>query len=39
MQNQIVGSDDRNNWNDLMSNFCSVLIVSGGTLAHVFDVC
>ncbi|PCH43053.1 ARM repeat-containing protein [Wolfiporia cocos MD-104 SS10] len=26
MQNQIVGVDDRNNWNDLQSNFCSVLI-------------
>lgn len=28
LQNQIVGSDDRNNWNDLISNFCSVIIVS-----------
>lgn len=26
MQNQILGVDDRNNWNDLQSNFCSVLI-------------
>jgi importin subunit beta-1 len=26
MQNQIVGTDDRNNWNDLQSNFCSVII-------------
>ncbi|KAH9834388.1 ARM repeat-containing protein [Rhodofomes roseus] len=26
MQNQIVGVDDRNNWNDLQSNFCSVII-------------
>ncbi|KAF9813282.1 hypothetical protein IEO21_05666 [Rhodonia placenta] len=26
MQNQIVGIDDRNNWNDLQSNFCSVII-------------
>ncbi|KAI0070966.1 ARM repeat-containing protein [Panus rudis PR-1116 ss-1] len=25
VQNQIVGVDDRNNWNDLMSNFCGVL--------------
>ncbi|KAH9893956.1 ARM repeat-containing protein [Cubamyces lactineus] len=25
MQNQIVGADDRNNWNDLMSNFCAVI--------------
>ncbi|EIN05909.1 ARM repeat-containing protein [Punctularia strigosozonata HHB-11173 SS5] len=24
MQNQILGVDDRNNWNDLQSNFCSV---------------
>jgi hypothetical protein len=28
VQNQIVGTDDRNNWNDLQSNFCSVIIVS-----------
>lgn len=28
IQNQIVGIDDRNNWNDLQSNFCSVIIVS-----------
>ena len=27
-KNQILGVDDRNNWNDLQSNFCSVLIVS-----------
>ena len=27
-KNQILGMDDRNNWNDLQSNFCSVLIVS-----------
>ncbi|KAG6899172.1 hypothetical protein C0993_012665 [Termitomyces sp. T159_Od127] len=26
MQNQIVGVDDRNNWNELQSNFCSVVI-------------
>ncbi|KAH9948461.1 ARM repeat-containing protein [Amylocystis lapponica] len=26
MQNQILGIDDRNNWNDLQSNFCSVII-------------
>ncbi|KIM58066.1 hypothetical protein SCLCIDRAFT_1218905 [Scleroderma citrinum Foug A] len=26
MQNQIVGIDDRNNWNELQSNLCSVLI-------------
>lgn len=26
LQNQILGIDDRNNWNDLQSNFCSVLI-------------
>ena len=26
-KNQILGMDDRNNWNDLQSNFCSVLIV------------
>ncbi|GBE87129.1 ARM repeat-containing protein [Sparassis latifolia] len=26
MQNQILGVDDRNNWNDLQSNFCSVII-------------
>ena len=27
-QNQIVGVDDRNNWNELQSNLCSVVIVS-----------
>jgi hypothetical protein len=27
MQNQILGVDDRNNWNELQSNFCSVVIV------------
>lgn len=26
-QNQILGIDDRNNWNELQSNFCSVVIV------------
>lgn len=26
MQNQILGVDDRSNWNELQSNFCSVLI-------------
>ncbi|KAG6861797.1 hypothetical protein C0995_011677 [Termitomyces sp. Mi166 len=26
MQNQIIGVDDRNNWNELQSNFCSVVI-------------
>ncbi|KAJ7085208.1 hypothetical protein B0H15DRAFT_988759 [Mycena belliarum] len=25
-QNQILGVDDRNNWNELQSNFCSVII-------------
>ncbi|KAH9922336.1 ARM repeat-containing protein [Epithele typhae] len=25
MQNQIIGVDDRNNWNDLMTNFCGVI--------------
>ena len=27
-KNQILGMDDRNNWNELQSNFCSVIIVS-----------
>ena len=27
MQNQILGMDDRNNWNDLQSNLCSVTVV------------
>jgi hypothetical protein len=27
LQNQILGTDDRNNWNELQSNFCSVVIV------------
>ncbi|KAI0314478.1 karyopherin Kap95 [Amylostereum chailletii] len=26
VQNQIVGADDRNNWNDLQSNLCSVIV-------------
>jgi importin subunit beta-1 len=26
VQNQILGIDDRNNWNDLQSNLCSVLV-------------
>lgn len=28
LHNQIVGVDDRNNWNELQSNLCSVVIVS-----------
>jgi len=28
IQNQILGVDDRNNWNELQSNLCSVVIVS-----------
>lgn len=28
MQNQILGVDDRSNWNELQSNFCSILVVS-----------
>ena len=28
VQNQILGVDDRNNWNDLMTNFCGVITVS-----------
>ena len=31
-KNQILGMDDRNNWNDLQSNFCSVLIVSSSDM-------
>ncbi|KAJ7232686.1 karyopherin Kap95 [Mycena rebaudengoi] len=27
MQNQIVGVDDRNNWNELQGNFCNLVIV------------
>jgi len=27
IQNQIVGADDRNNWNELQSNLCGVIIV------------
>lgn len=26
-KNQILGVDDRNNWNELQGNFCSVIIV------------
>lgn len=26
-QNQIIGIDDRNNWNDLISNLCNVVMV------------
>jgi hypothetical protein len=29
MQNQIVGNDDRNNWNELQGNFCHVIAVRG----------
>jgi hypothetical protein len=32
IQNQILGVDDRNNWNELQSNFCSVIIVSSASL-------
>lgn len=28
MHNQLLGIDDHNNWNELQSNLCSVLIVS-----------
>ena len=28
MQNQLLGVDDRNNWNELQGNLCSVVIVS-----------
>jgi hypothetical protein len=28
IQNQLVGSDDRNNWNELQSNCCNVIQVS-----------
>jgi importin subunit beta-1 len=28
LKNQILGVDDRNNWNELQSNFCGVTIVS-----------
>lgn len=27
IQTQIVGIDDRNNWNDLTSNLCNVVMV------------
>ena len=27
MQSQILGVDDRSNWNELQSNFCSILVV------------
>ena len=38
VQNQILGVDDRNNWNDLQSNFCSVLIVSVTSRIHLFSL-
>lgn len=28
MQNQVLGLDDHTNWNELQSNFCSILMVS-----------
>jgi hypothetical protein len=34
IQNQIVGIDDRNNWNELQSNLCGVVIVR--RLDHFF---
>ena len=35
-QNQIVGVDDRNNWNELQSNLCSVVIVRHRVHSIVF---
>ena len=32
VQNQILGVDDRNNWNDLQSDLCSVIVVRSVTL-------
>lgn len=29
-QSELLGPDDRMNWNDLQSNFCSVIIVGRG---------
>ncbi|KAH8084890.1 ARM repeat-containing protein [Cristinia sonorae] len=37
VQNQILGVDDRNNWNDLQSNFCSVLTSTIRTLEKGFQ--
>jgi importin subunit beta-1 len=28
MANQLLGVDDRNNWNELQGNFCSIISVS-----------
>jgi importin subunit beta-1 len=33
MQNQLIGVDDRSNWNELQSNLCSVCIVSVATVS------
>ena len=34
-QNQIMGADDRNNWNDSMANFRGVFTVSTAMLSYV----
>ena len=33
IHNQIVGVDDRNNWNELQGNLCNVVTVSGRSLS------
>ncbi|KZO97585.1 ARM repeat-containing protein [Calocera viscosa TUFC12733] len=39
--NEILGTDDRNNWHELMSNICGVLISvtrkTGGNISHISD--
>lgn len=33
VQNQLLNIDDRNNWNELQSNLCSVIVVCGYPLS------
>ena len=37
VHNQILGVDDRNNWNDLQSSLCSVIIVSRSIRSQVLE--
>ena len=35
VQNQLLNIDDRNNWNELQSNLCSVIVVCGYPISHL----
>jgi len=36
MHSQLLGADDRNNWNELQGNLCSVVIVSNSNSCVLF---